>query len=276
MYMGNEIERCRAAVMAGIFYPDDGEAAANVLRGYGLRRGEGGWARAIMAPHAGWDLSGRVAAAAFGAAGARQVDTVVLLGPIHDGRDQGIFLSDSDFFDTPLGKLTVDAELCDEIASCSTLMELNDLPHLYEHSLDVQLPLVKFCLPDAAILPILIGGNSGAAAEALSRALDLVFAQRRESTLFVVSTNLSRHLVERTSQAQGEEFLRLVSGGDREGLLRGMRDGTLSACGASCAAALLGCGLFADETARIISRTSSRGGTAEDPETVHYAALAID
>lgn len=92
--MGNEIERCRAAVMAGIFYPDDRETAESVLRGYGLRRGEGGSARAVMAPHAGWDLSGRVAAAAFGAAGARQVDTVVLLGPIHDGREQGILLSD--------------------------------------------------------------------------------------------------------------------------------------------------------------------------------------
>jgi hypothetical protein len=64
---------------------------------------------------------------------------------------EGLFYSDSAFFDAPLGKLPVDQEFSAELESSCTLFEMNGIPHLTEHFLEVLLPLVKFCC----------GGTSG-------------------------------------------------------------------------------------------------------------------
>ena len=273
--MKNAGAKCRSAVMAGIFYPEEQKAARDALTGLGLGQGPMGCAQAILAPHAGWDISGTVAAAAFNAAMERKPDTVVMLGPIHGAHETGIYLSDSDSFQTPVGDLPVDTELCEELSSCSTLMRVNDIPHLYEHSIEVLLPLVKYCFPDAVLVPILVGGNGAAAAAALPLALDLVFASRMDTTLFVVSTNLSDHLEDEISRAQGAEFLRLVEGLDRDGILEGLAAGRISACGAACAAALLGCRSLSGCGARTVARASSGGARSDDPRTVHYAAVAF-
>jgi AmmeMemoRadiSam system protein B len=44
----------------------------------------------------------------------------------------------------PLGDLPVDRESGEELASCSTIFEINDMPHLREFSIEVLLPFAKY------------------------------------------------------------------------------------------------------------------------------------
>ncbi len=267
--------------MAGVFYPEERAEVEAALDGFGVRAGHGGLARAIIAPHAGWDISGKITAAAFAAAAGREPSTVVVLGPIHERREEGIFLSDSDSFETPLGDLPVDLELCEELGTCGTCFVTNDIPHLAEHSIEILLPFVKRCFPDASLVPVLVAGERPSSAAALSRALDLVFAPIAETTLFIVSTNLSGHLEAPSSRAQADAFLNLLLEEDRDGIFAGLEAGTVSACGAAACAALLGTRLLSGRKQRLVAASSSADavfpeGPLPSRKSVHYAAVAFE
>ncbi|MDR2068430.1 MAG: AmmeMemoRadiSam system protein B [Spirochaetaceae bacterium] len=242
--------KIRSSVVAGLFYPDDREAAENQLRSFGLKKGTGTNALAIVAPHGAWDLSGQVAAAAFSAGSEpenrknRDITRVVILGPIHARDEEGVFLSDSVFFKTPLGRLPVDLKLSEELASCSTYFEINDIPHLKEHSVEVLLPFVKFCFPQVSIVPILVGGITPSRLSALARALWIVLGPIMDNTLLVVSTGLSKNQDEKNALTQAEEFIRLLREKDQKTLGAEIYDRSLSACGGVLAVVILQSGLL--------------------------------
>jgi AmmeMemoRadiSam system protein B len=275
------MEKVRSPIVSGLFYPDEKASAAAAFCSYGLEQGIGGKAGAIIAPHGAWNLSGSIAAAAFAAAAGRirkqnkdGISKVVLLGPTHNYPEEGLFLSDSRFFGTPLGMLPVDRPLCAALASCSTLMEFNDIPHLKETSLEVLLPFIKFCFPETAIVPVLMSGSQPRLISALARALALVFRPILEETLFVVSSNLSLNKDEKTSLAQAETCLRLLREKKNSEFITGIHRGGISACGGSPIAALLESGIPDNWTAVTISDSLVQA-QAERGQITFYGAIAF-
>ncbi|MDR1418835.1 MAG: AmmeMemoRadiSam system protein B [Treponema sp.] len=274
-------EKVRSPVVGGLFYPDNGEETEEQLLRFRMKEGKG-LAQAILAPHGSWDISGNIAGAAFSAAMGRAekaggnlsgVSRVAILGPIHKAHEEGIFLTDSDCFLTPLGNIPVDREMTDELASCGTRLEINDIPHLAEHSIEVLLPFVKYCFPGAAIIPVLMGGTRPALISVLARALRLVLEPVMDESLIVVSCNLAMNGARELALEEAEECVRLLRGKDAETFGRGLREGRISACGGGLIAALLECGLVSDLAADVISGpiVTSRD---EKNRTVYYGALS--
>jgi AmmeMemoRadiSam system protein B len=254
------------------------EAVEERILSYGLRPGMGGKAAAIIAPHGAWDLSGPAAGAAFSAAAGRgkgDVSYVVVLGGLHAVSGEGVFLSDSLYFKTPLGRIPVARDLSAELASCSTLMEINDIPHLQEHSLEVLLPFIKYCFPRAEIVPVLMESSRRTLITALAKALTIVFGPLAEETLFVASVNLSKDLDEQRSLSHAEECVRLLREQRTAEFISGLYDGRISACGGAALAALLESGLLADKTARLVSGPLVNVRD-EDNKTVYYGGLSFE
>jgi AmmeMemoRadiSam system protein B len=263
--------------VGGLFYPEDPKVLTAQIRSWGLNADTGGQAGAILAPHGAWDLSGKIAGAAFAQAAGKGKDQpginrVVLLGPVHQSGCKGLYLTDSDYFETPLGNLRVDQKINKELASCSTLFEINDIPHLAEHSLEVLLPLVKFCYPSAAIVPILIGGSRPALISGLAKALNLVLQKRMKKTLLVISSNLSANMDGEKARIEADEFVRLLKNKNREEFLAALKDGRVSACGAATLAGLLESGLLGEKTLGIGPMSGSLG---EKGDTIYYGALTF-
>src|SRR5262252_1538577 len=71
--------------------------------------------KALIAPHAGYIYSGATAAEAFATLrnGAQTITRVVLIGPAHYVRVRGIAAPTVDAFETPLGRVAVDANALD-------------------------------------------------------------------------------------------------------------------------------------------------------------------
>ncbi|GHU15216.1 hypothetical protein FACS1894163_01160 [Spirochaetia bacterium] len=269
-------EKIRSPVVGDMFYPEDRAGIEARFRAWGLEKGTGGRAAVIIAPHGAWGISGRIAAEAFSAAAGRNdLSRVFILGPVHNDTEEGIFLSDSDFFETPLGPLPVDHEMGNELASCSTLFEVNDIPHLHEHSIEVLLPFIKYCFPHASIVPILMGGVRPPLVGALARALEIAAAPIMEKSLCVVSCNVAMNTNKETARAQAEECVKLLLGKDAAAFCAGLNEGRLTSCGGGLAASLLESGLAADREAHLVSRPliSARG---EEDKTVYYGALAYE
>jgi AmmeMemoRadiSam system protein B len=243
-----------------LFYPDDPEEIKAFFSSCGLddppRRGEKTEAvPGIIVPHGAWNLSGKAAAEAFLSCRERResISRVVILGALHDPIRKGLFLSNSDFFETPLGDLPVDRESGEELASCSTVFEINDMPHLREFSIEVILPFIKYCFPGASIVPVLMGFYSPRLVKGLAGALNVVFGEDRGETLFIISTCLSKNQNSETAFAQADRFVALINEGDGGVIGSEFARGGLSACGAPLAAACLECGLLPKKQETLLS-----------------------
>jgi len=265
-------ERIRCPVVAGMFYPEEKAETLDYIRAYGLEQGKGGQAKAIIAPHGAWVLSGALAAAAFSAAGGRRgsISRVVILGPLHRRQKEGLYLSNSHSFQTPLGMLPVDQDISEDLKSASGLFKINDIPHLEEHSIEVLLPFVKFCFPGASIVPVLMGQPGAESIEALAHALKTVFAPIMGNTLFVVSCNLSKADDKISALLMAKESLRLFSGKNAPELLCAILENRLNACGGGLVASLFASGLL-DETLPAVGNMVSAVG--EENDTVFYCPV---
>ena len=270
-------ERIRCPVAAGMFYPEDRMDTLEYIRGFGLEKGRGGQAQAIIAPHGAWGYSGSLAADAFRAATGRSssISRVVLLGPIHDRRENGIFLSNSHSFYTPLGNIPVDQDICEEFEFCGSYFELNDIPHLGEHSIEILLPFVKYCFPYASIVPILMGQPGLEYISDLAQTLKNVITPILDETLLIVSSNLSSAYDKTEARTLAEESLRLFSEKDSRALSSAFFEGRLNACGGALVLSLFESGLLDNRSPHFPAENMVSAVGAEN-STVYYGAVSFE
>ncbi len=149
----------REPAVAGLFYPEDADllrrSLSEMLNKAPVSHIE---PRAIIAPHAGYIYSGKVAATAYRLLEPMKdkVRRVVLLGPAHRVALSGCALSRSEYFRTPLGDIPVDTEAVQNLLQNSNI-QLSDLAHQDEHSLEVHLPFLQTVLNVFLLVPIVVG-----------------------------------------------------------------------------------------------------------------------
>jgi hypothetical protein len=272
--------RIRSPVGAGMFYPDDKNEMLDYLRSFSLEKSafsynRGGYAQAIIAPHGAWSYSGPLVANAFSSAMGRSesIKRVVILGPIHDKRENGLFLSNSHSFHTPLGNIPVDHEMSEELEFYGSFFEINDIPHLGEHSIEILLPFVKYCFPHASIVPVLMGQPKAQYIYDLAQALKAAITPVLDETLIVISCNLSSDTDQTTARILAEECLRLFSEKNATALASAILDGRLNACGGALAAGLFESGLLDGTHACSVTHDMISAVSAEN-NTVYYSELS--
>jgi MEMO1 family protein len=145
--------------------------------------------KALIAPHAGYVYSGRVAAAAFATLRDRTVSItrVVLIGPTHYVYVRGIAVPTVDALVTPVGSVPVDIEALSTIDDLPFVTR-TDVPHVPEHSLEVELPFLQTVLSSFKVVPLVVGD---------AHPQDVALVLRRlwggAETLIVVSSDLSHY-----------------------------------------------------------------------------------
>ena len=99
----------------------------------------------LVVPHAGYMASGPVAAHAYySLANDGKPDVIVIFGPNHTGRGSALSIMNEGAWRTPLGDVDVDAETADRILQASRIVDLDDRAHVYEHSIELQLPFLQY------------------------------------------------------------------------------------------------------------------------------------
>lgn len=111
--------------------------------------------RAIIVPHAGYYYSGQLASEGFQYL-SKNAKNVFIIAPSHYLPFHGLALSDFDQWSTPLGEISVNQEINKELIKDFGCKYLNEA-FAEEHSAEVQVPFIQRELPDAKIIPILIG-----------------------------------------------------------------------------------------------------------------------
>lgn len=183
----------RLPAVAGQFYPEDKEELEEMIEGF-LSQAEPpeikGEIFGLLLPHAGYIFSGPVAAYGFKAVVGRDFDTVIIIGDSHYERFDGVAVWEEGEWETPLGKVEVDNKLARTVLNSSERFFRRDSAHLWEHSIEVQLPFLQKTLQDFKILPIIFGSEDEdwkPLAEAVCKNIE------GEKVLIIASADLSHY-----------------------------------------------------------------------------------
>ncbi len=122
-----------------------------------------GLVKGVIVPHAGYRFSLPTAACAFVSVNPDLCTRVIVMGPSHHAYFQGCGLPECTSYSTPLGDLEVDSEAVHELAKVSGFVQLDQEAEEAEHSLEMQLPLVRqvFGARKVKLLPIMVGRGCG-------------------------------------------------------------------------------------------------------------------
>lgn len=146
-----------------------------------------------LAPHAGYQYSGKVAGYTFkalkdSAEKYGEVDTVVVLGFTHGVSYEGVALLDSDIIRTPLDDSAIDKSAVTALTNGSSRIFVDERPHILEHSAENEIPFIQYALPKAELLIGLIGDHDEKTIEELVSALVLLVKDK--NIVVVASTDL--------------------------------------------------------------------------------------
>ena len=258
----------RRAVVDGLLYP----AAPDALRARiaeWLAGAAGVAARCpklIVVPHAGYDYCGAVAARAYALLAppcAAAIRRVVLLGPAHRMPLELIAAPTVQAFETPLGRVPVDAEALAALDDLPQVMR-NDRAHEREHSLEVQLPFLQTLLGPFTLVPLIVGDvDADAAAQVIERLWG------GSEALLVISSDLSHYLpyeqAQALDQATAQRILQLDASLTRN-----------EACGAAAINGALLCARRHGLAPRLLDLRNSGDTVGGRERVVGYAALVFE
>lgn len=112
---------------------------------------------ALIVPHAGWRFSGATAAHAYKTVSGAHYDRVILLAPSHKVALGGqAALTTADAYRTPLGEVALDREGAKRLLASPRFRDDAGVVG-GEHAIEVQMPFLRLALPDAPVLPVVLG-----------------------------------------------------------------------------------------------------------------------
>lgn len=258
----------RPAAVAGAFYPGNARQLSDelgeLLDGVDSLEPKLAYPKALIVPHAGYMYSGPVAAHAYDelAPARGLVRRVVLLGPAHYVAGRGLALPAAEAFETPLGRIPVDAEAVRALADLPQVVR-SDPAHAQEHSLEVQLPFLQRMLGEFALVPLAVGAATN---QEVAQVLERLWGG--PETLVVISTDLSHyHEYREAKRIDGATLLRIAAFAtdlDHE-----------QACGATPLNGFLGVARAKQLSIRLLGACNSGDTAGGKARVVGYCAFAL-
>ena len=145
-----------------------------------------------LVPHAGWMFSARTAAAALKALASRdRLARVVIFGADHWGIGGSGGVYDAGAWETPLGEVAIDGPLASALLRSVPGLRADPSAHAREHSIEVQLPLMRVLNEGVKVVPIAISPQ--AEAVEVGRAVGRVLASDFPDASVIGSTDLTHY-----------------------------------------------------------------------------------
>ena len=139
-----------------------------------------------------------------GLAAGQPPDTVVLIGPNHDNEGRARALTSELPWETPFGTIEPDLETIRALTT-SGLVSVEDFVLTTEHSVAGIMPAIKYYLPEARVVPLILSGET---TPAEARQLGEALATRwSEGTVVVAAVDFSHDLIQ--SQAEQRDAVTL-------------------------------------------------------------------
>lgn len=145
--------------------------------------------RAVIVPHAGLIYSGRLAYEGISLLD-RNLKNLFIFAPAHRVGFEGLSLSGFELWQTPLGEIEVNQQINNELKEKFNA-QFFDKAFEYEHSIEVQLPLIQSVFKNVKIIPLLVGS---ADYQVISQIIKYYYDDKENG--FIISSDLSHFLTD--------------------------------------------------------------------------------
>lgn len=183
----------RKPAVAGQFYSGDESSLRNdLIHLFAPAKERKKDAIAVISPHAGYVFSGEVAASAISQLNPeKKYENIFIIASSHTSYFDGASIYNIGNYETPLGEVFVNTQLCNELINNNSVFSFHADAHKTEHSIEVQLPLLQFHLQnDFNIVPIVIGTSNISEIQEIANVLKPYFT---ENNAFVISSDFSHY-----------------------------------------------------------------------------------
>lgn len=274
----------RRPAVAGQFYPSDPKELSELIDSCYMHRLGPGRAPpakataadhvAVVCPHAGYVYSGPVAAHSYlHVSSMRNPDLIVVVAPNHYGIGSGVSTFKEGEWETPLGRMRVDAAASQKLAGLCDIVSIDPDAHRLEHSLEVQLPFLQKIYGDSVpFLPVSVVFQDAETSAALGEALAEVAEDKR--AVLVASSDLTHYESAASAREKDMALLQQVLDMDVGGFYSTLERLGVTACGYGAIATVMHAASALGLKKAELLKYSSSGETAGDNlQVVGYGAL---
>ena len=232
----------------------------------------------LVAPHAGHRYSGRTAGYAYRTVFKQSYDLVVVVAPLHSYFPAPILTSAHKYYGTPLGKVAVAQDYVNTLNGFlkkQGIVELYPLANDEEHSIEIQLPFLQYCLAGSfELLPVMVRPKDLALTNALGLALSETIQEC--SALLIASTDLSHFYTKSEAYRFDQEMLSQIEQFSPAGVLKAEESGSGFACGAGALATVMAASRASRaNAAKVLHYSTSAEETGDSNSVVGYGAAVF-
>ena len=264
----------RNPVVAGQFYPESASQLKAMIEQLVDEKAAKEEVIGLVSPHAGYIYSGPVAGKVISRI--KFKDTFVIIGPSHTGRGEPLSIMTEGTWKTPLGEVEIDSELAEQILATSSHLTEDYRAHQYEHSIEVQLPLLQYFKSDIKLVPIVLAHSTGAIYKEIGREIARAIKELNKGVVIIASSDMTHYEPQESAQRKDTQAIEAILNLDEDELLRRVDKLNISMCGYAPVASLISAAKQLGATGAELVRYQTSGDTTGDySSVVGYAGIII-
>lgn len=266
-------DRVREPVVAGMFYPENPRSLEDQLRMMIPSREDHQEVLGIICPHAGYVYSGSCAGKVYGQI--RVPRTAVIMGVAHGPVFEKFGIEDADRWDTPFGPVPVNRGMAENLLERGRgLFEIRAGINSNEHSIEVQLPFLRFLNEEVQIVPILVSTHDLDQIKQAARILAGVI--KDYPALMVASTDMSHYISAQKAEEKDALAINEIKALNPDGLMEVVTRNRISMCGVAPTTLLITAARqMGARSSTLVHYTHSGEVSGDFDQVVSYAGFTI-
>ena len=274
LILSARIKMIREPIVSGQFYPDSEKKLKGLIESFLPKESSRMAAKALILPHAGFIYSGKVAVTTVSKIMAKK--RVIILGPKHTGYGEDFSLWAKGGWKIPFGCINIDEDLAKLILKNHDYIKEDYLAHQFEHSIEVELPILYYFFNDFKFVPIACSVADVDIYRKIAQGLSEAVRGIKEEVLFVASTDMSHYEPDATARKKDRSAIESIINLDEEDLVKRVRRDSISMCGIAPVAILLSCmKSLGAKKAQVALYQTSGDASGDYSSVVGYAGIVI-
>jgi AmmeMemoRadiSam system protein B len=208
--------------------------------------------KGLVVPHAGYIYSGAISAYSYHILSKNNfADTFIILGPNHTGVGSGVSVMTEGSWLTPLGKVPINESLSKHL--WKGIIDKDENAHMYEHSIEVQLPFLQYIAGDKKFdfVPICIAMQDFETSNEIGKITADAITKNKSDIVIIASTDFSHAgfnymsmppegiRVDEYTEKQDKLAIDQILKMNPEGLIDTVQKNSISMCGYGPVASML-------------------------------------
>lgn len=264
----------RSPAVAGQFYYGTASRLKNQVQQYIIEDAEKEKVIGVISPHAGLMYSGHIAGAVYSSI--QFPKTFILIGPNHTGLGAKASMMVSGEWEIPTGTFRIDEELSQKILQKSSYMSEDMQAHIFEHSLEVQLPFIAYFSASVKIVPITVMSASLQDCKKIAEAIADAVKETNYDIVIIASSDMSHYEPDDVARRLDSLAINEVLNLNPEGLYSIAHKESISMCGFMPATIMLyAAKALGAKEAKLLKYATSGDVSGDYERVVGYAGVVV-